>query len=107
MGYLIVFVVSLAVGVAVFFATMRQAAPTGTGGFGTPAGGGPPADPGPGMAYVPVAESRHDWQARMTGVLGLVVSVTVGGIALAISLYAFGVLIGKLIGGAVGDDPVG
>jgi hypothetical protein len=54
------------------------------------------------MSYVPVSASRHDWQARMTGVLGLVVSVTVAGIALAISLYAFGTLIARLFGSATG-----
>lgn len=107
MGYVIVFVVSLAVGVAVFFATMRQVGPLGAPGFGERAvasAGGPPPDPGPGMSYVPVASSRHDWQARLTGVLGLLVSVAVAGIALAISLYVLGSLVAKLFGGVAGSD---
>ncbi|HSL09922.1 MAG TPA: hypothetical protein VLA82_01225 [Actinomycetota bacterium] len=108
MGYLIVFVVAVAVGVAVFFATLRGVGPMGIAGFGerAPAASvGPPPDPGPGMSYVPVQESRHDWQARLTGVLGLLVAVAVAGIALAISIYALGVLIGKVFGGVGGADP--
>jgi hypothetical protein len=107
-GYLIVFFVAVAVGVAVFFTALR-----GTGATGSfertsaAAAGGPPPDPGPGMSYVPVQQSRHDWQARLTGVLGLLVSVAVAGIALAISLYAIGVLIGKLFGGVASSDPAG
>jgi hypothetical protein len=107
-GYLIVFVVAVAVGTAVYFATLRGVGPIGTFGFGEAApaaAGGPPPDPGPGMSYVPVQESRHDWQARLTGMLGLLVAVAVGGIALAISLYAIGVLFGKLFGGIGGGDP--
>ncbi len=106
MAYLIVFVVSLAVGVGVFFAALRGVGPIGAPGFGPTAGaaGGPPPDPGPGTSYVPVQQSRHDWQARLTGVLGLVVSVAVAGIALAISLYLVGVLIGKLFGSMGGGD---
>ena len=106
-AYLIVFLVSLAVGVAVFFAALRGVGPLGAPGFGGGAAamaGGAPPDPGPGMSYVPVQESRHDWQARLTGVLGLVVSVTVAGIALAISLYMVGLLIGKLFGSMGGGD---
>jgi hypothetical protein len=107
-GYLIVFFVSVTVGVAVFFTALR-----GTGATGSfehtsaAAAGGPPPDPGPGMSYVPVQESRHDWQARLTGVLGLLVSVAVAGITLAISLYAIGMLIGKLFGGVASTDPAG
>ena len=102
-GYLIVFIVAVGVGVAVFFATLRGFGPVGASGFGETAPAGPPPDPGPGMSYVPVQESRHDWQARLTGVLGLLVSVAVAGIALAISIYALGVLVGKLFGGVGGD----
>ena len=109
MGYLIVFVVSAGVGLAVFFVALRGTGAVGAPGFGEPAsataGGAPPPDPAPGMSYVPVQESRHDWQARLTGVLGLLVSVAVAGIALAISLYAIGVLIGKLFGDVAGGDP--
>jgi hypothetical protein len=108
-GYLIVFVVSAAVGLAVFFAALRGTGAIGAPGFGETAsetaGGAPPPDPAPGMSYVPVQESRHDWQARLTGVLGLLVSVAVAGIALAISLYVIGVLIGKLFGDVAGGDP--
>jgi len=107
-GYVIVFVVAVGVGVAVFFATLRGVGPIGSFGFGETspaAAAGPPPDPGPGMSYVPVQESRHDWQARLTGVLGLLVAVAVAGIALAISLYGIGVLIGKLFGSVGGGDP--
>lgn len=105
MAYLIVFVVSLAIGVAVFFAALRGVGPIGAPGFGGAAtAGGPPPDPGPGTSYVPVQQSRHDWQARLTGVLGLVVSVAVAAIALAISLYMVGLLIGKLVGSMGGGD---
>jgi hypothetical protein len=109
-GYLIVFFVSVAVGVAVFITALRGTGATGSfdrTSAAAAAAGGPPPDPGPGMSYVPVQESRHDWQARLTGVLGLLVSVAVAGIALAISLYAIGVLIGKLFGGVASSDPAG
>ena len=105
MGYLIVFLVSVAVGVAVFFTTMRGVALPRFSGFdGAPDRTPPPADPGPGMSYVPVASGRHDWQARLTGVLGLVVSVVVAGIALAVSIYALGALVARLFSGVGGGD---
>lgn len=106
-GYLLVFVVALLVGIGVFFATLRGA--PALVGFGEPPPGGqgqamPDSGSGPGPGYVPVSAESHDWQARMTGVLGLVVSVTVAAIALAISLYAFGALIARLLGSAGGGD---
>lgn len=114
MGYLVVFVISLAVAAGVFFVTVRGWPALRVPGsrerafgatFGREPGGGahePPADPEPGTSYVPVAQDRHDWQARMTGVLGLVVSVAVAGIALAVSLYAFGALVARLFEGVGG-----
>jgi hypothetical protein len=105
-GYLIVFVISLAVAGAVFYVTLRGIPLVGASGWSWPSARGDraaadegPPEPAPGMSYVPVAEERHDWQARMTGVLGLLVSVAVAAIALAVSLYAVGALIARLFAG--------
>ena len=116
MGYLIVFLVSLAVGGAVFGMSLRGVPgagwsdPDADGGFGDHAElsslAGSSGAGGSGTAYVPVATTAQDWQSRLTGVLGLVVSVAVAGIALAVGIYALGAVIGKLIGGLTGGgDP--
>jgi hypothetical protein len=99
-AYLLVFVVALAVGAAVYVSTVRAGAGRPDGGFGEVAG---PAPREPGGAYLPVAADAPDWQSRITGVLGLVISVVVAGVALAASIYALGALIGKLFGGISGD----
>jgi len=104
-AYLLVFVVALAVGAAVYVSTVRAGAARPDGGFGEGAEvGGAPREAG--GAYLPVAADGPDWQSRITGVLGLVISVVVAGVALAASIYALGALIGKLFGGISGDAGV-
>jgi len=79
-GYLIVFAIASAVGVAVYAVTLREEAQPLPGltdlQSQTPAG-----------TYVSVAGGKPDWQSRLTGLLGLFVAVIVGAAALAAVLY--------------------
>jgi len=101
MAYLLVFLASLAVGGAVFAVSLRRPAVTTSSSGFDPAE--PPAD-GPGTTYLPVATAPPSWHTRLTGALGLLISIAVAAIALAVGIYAFGSAIGRLIGGAVGGD---
>jgi hypothetical protein len=102
-AYLLVFVVAFAVGAAVYVSTVRAGAGRPDGGFGEGAEVAGAASREQGGPYLPVAADGPDWQSRITGVLGLVISVVVAGVALAVSIYALGALIGKLFGGISGD----
>lgn len=101
MTYLLVFLGSLAVGGVVFAVSLRRpAAATSSSGFD-------PAEPpaaGPGTAYLPVATAPPSWHTRLTGALGLLISIAVAAIALAVGIYTFGSAIGRLIGGAFGGE---
>jgi hypothetical protein len=50
--------------------------------------------------YIPVAPASPSWHARLGGLMGLVIAVGAGAIALALSLYAIGSLIARLVSGA-------
>jgi hypothetical protein len=82
MPYLIVLALASAVGVAVYAITLRAGthpASLDAGPAEAPIPAGPPT-------YL-VDDGRPGWQVRLTGLLGLVVAVVVGGIALAAVLY--------------------
>ena len=79
MGYVLVLLVSLAVGAAVYVVTARN----GSVAFGSHRAGGDE-----GEAYVPVGTAQSDWQTRMTGVLGLLIVVVGGAIVAALGTYA-------------------
>jgi hypothetical protein len=79
-GYLIVFVVAAGVGVAVYALTLRDAT------F-TVAGPGEPSRSAPDGTYVSVSGGTPDWQSRLTGLVGLLVAVVIGAVALAAVLY--------------------
>jgi hypothetical protein len=98
-AYALVFLVALAVGAGVYVVSLRRA-PFVEGGFGSEATAAPPPEP----ALLPVATNRPDWQTRLTGVLGLLIAVTVGAVALTLALVAFGSLIARLFGSVSGGD---
>jgi hypothetical protein len=79
MGYVLVLLVSLAVGAAVYVVSARN----GSVAFGSHRAGGDE-----GEAYVPVGTAESDWQTRMTGVLGLLIVVVGGAIVAALGTYA-------------------
>jgi hypothetical protein len=83
-GYLIVFVIASAVGVAVYALTLRE----GLVPVESTSAGEPGAEASrPEGTYVSVAGGRPDWQSRLTGLIGLVVAVVLGAVALAAILY--------------------
>jgi hypothetical protein len=79
-GYLLVFVIAAGVGVAVYALTLRD-------GMQPIPGFSEPDPPKPEGSYVSVAGGTPDWQSRLTGLLGLVVAVVIGAVALAAVLY--------------------
>jgi hypothetical protein len=87
LGYLLVFMVALAVGAAVFVLSVREA-PETDGGFGRDSTLPPP--PAAGTTYVPVTTSAPDWQTRLQGLLGLAISVALAALGLAVAVYAVG-----------------
>ena len=104
MAYLLVFVCSLAVGGVVFAVSLRRPVVRPSSSGFDPPGVGEPPRAGPDTAYVPVATAPPSWHTRLTGALGLLISIAAAAVALAVGVYAFGAAIGRLIGGAVGGD---
>jgi hypothetical protein len=122
MGFLLVFAVAVAVGVLVYRLTAggdetpRVAEPATpapdadgsawVGGevFGEPREGavaGPePPRAGPPEGYIPVTPGASSWHARLGGAMGLVIAVAIGAIALALSLWAVGTLVARLVSDA-------
>jgi hypothetical protein len=113
MTYVMVFLAALVTGALVYWLTLRAGriepadAPSDGGGGFLP---DPPDTPGgysyatsyaaaapDGRTYVPIGVDRRSWQTRTVGVLGLLISVTLGAALLAFSLYQCGSLIAKLI----------
>ena len=86
MPYLIVLAMATAAGVAVYAITLRSAThPTS---MATTAVVDPAPEPAPeGRPTYLTGDGRPDWQMRLTGLLGLVVAVVLGGITLAAVLY--------------------
>ncbi len=54
----------------------------------------PPAAAG--GAYLPIVRTEPSWRNRMTGVVGLIVMVSFGGVALALALYAGGSMLAHM-----------
>jgi len=108
MAYVMVFLVAVAVGAAVYVVGMREGSAAqgypGVAAAGAGASGGADAA-GQAGAYVRVSAMRPDWQTRLTGFLGLIVAVVVGAVVLAVSLYvAFSWLVHLLGGVASSSD---
>lgn len=109
-GYLVVLVVAAVVGVGVYWVSMRlisdEAAPDvaewqGTGLVPPEPGAAPQAQPsipmGTGGSYIPVSAGSPSWQARVGGIMGLVVAVGVASLMLAFALYEAGTMIARLM----------
>jgi hypothetical protein len=101
-AYVIVLLVAAAVGVAVYYLTIRPGVIPLPGFGGEPAS--PPVAPPRPSTYVSVIASKPDWQSRMTGILGLAVAVVVGAVALAGSIYLSASWLVRLIGHATKSD---
>ncbi len=88
MAYVIVLLVAAAVGGGVYYLSIQRGVIPFPG-FQTEAPAPAPSPSGPptGSSYVSVTAAKSDWQSRMTGVLGLAVTVVVGAVALAGSVY--------------------
>lgn len=106
MAYMMVFLVAVAVGAAVYVVTVREGLGARmfsglTGAEAGAPGGGDAAAAGQAGAYVRVSAMRPDWQTRLTGFLGLIVAVVVGAVVIAVSLYVAFSWLAHLLGGVV------
>jgi hypothetical protein len=83
-SYLIVFFIAAVVGAAVYFLSIREDETrdddAGISDDVVPQSSGS-------HAYLPLSASHQDWATRLTGMLGLLITVVVGAIALAVSVY--------------------
>jgi hypothetical protein len=83
-SYLIVFFIAALVGTAVYLLSIREDG-------GSPDDGGfvdeVAPSPGGSRAFLPISTTHQDWATRLTGLLGLLVTVVVGAVVLAVSVY--------------------
>ncbi len=102
MPFVIVAVLSVVVGCAVYLGTVRtQGAPPATG-FGETEPEEAleaiePGAPAPGYAYLQVSTQGPGVRERLQGLVGVIVLLGVGAAALALALYELGHLINKTI----------
>ena len=102
MPIVIVVVLSVVVGAAVYLGTVRtQGKPPATG-FGESESDGAleafePGAPAPGYAYLQVSTRGPELRDRLQGLVGVIVLLGVGATALAFALYELGHLINKTI----------
>jgi len=102
MPFMIVAVLSVLVGCAVYLGTVRtQGAPPATG-FGKTEPEEAleaiePGAPAPGYAYLQVSTQGPGVRERLQGLVGVIVLLGVGAAALALALYELGHLINKTI----------
>ena len=122
LGTVVVLVVAAAVGVLVYRLTAGDGRPAddqdqalpGTGAdvsewrgeTDTASDGGGDASTVP-EGYIPVAPGAPSWHSRLGGLMGLVIAVGAGAIALALALYAIGELIARLVSSAGESTPPG
>jgi len=110
--YVLVFLAALFVGAVVYVLSLRVEEqgpdrPTDPQPATPPA----PAAP-PGAVYVPLSPATTTWEHRVTGMLGLLVTVTLAGALLAFVAYAGGSMLFRAIseaasnGGVSGGAPV-
>lgn len=129
-GTLVVLALATAVGLLVYRLTAGTDSPTGGPSAGGPddpgvaewrgrdadprsavggPGGGTATDTEPRQAvpegYIPVAPGGPSWNSRLGGLMGLVIAVGAGAIALALALYALGELIARLVSSASNSTP--
>jgi hypothetical protein len=104
MAYLIVVLLSVLVGCAVYAATLRagreRPVALGFDGMASEAYGVDPDGaevPGPGYTYLRVATHGPSWRDRAFGFVGLIVLVSVSAAALALGIYQLGHLVNVTI----------
>lgn len=100
---MLVFLAALLVGAVVYSLSVRveQQRPgrdVETEPFAAP----PPAAP-PGAIYVPLAPATTTWEHRVTGMLGLLVTVALAGALLAFVVYAGGSMLFRAISDAASN----
>lgn len=99
MGYAVVVVAALAVGVAVYVLTLRRSTLPDTSSFGSQGSeiaGGPVRSSS--VTYVPVSpETPVSWQSRSISLLGLVALVMVCAATIAVALYQVGSVLIRVI----------
>jgi hypothetical protein len=131
LGTLVVLALATAVGVLVYRLTAGTDGPTGGRGAAGPdadadvaewrgrdtdplpgagvSGGGASTDVEPRQAvpegYIPVAPGGPSWNSRLGGLMGLVIAIGAGAIALALALYALGELVARLVSSAGNGAP--
>ena len=99
MGYAVVVVTALAVGVAVYVLTLRRSTQPDTSSFGSQ-GSEIVGDPvrSSGVTYVPVAPGTPaSWRSRLISLLGLVALVMVSAATIAVALYQVGSVLIRVI----------
>ncbi len=103
MRYLVVLLASLGVGAVVYIVSLRAAEqePAAVG-FEPPEAPAPPdaagEGPPPGYTYLQVEVTRGpSIGQRIQGLLGSLALVAIAAVAMALSLYALGALIGRMI----------
>jgi len=103
MPLVLVAVLSLLVGCAVYVGTIRgQQSPSATG-FGEAEESFETGTPPPGYAYLQVSTQGPRLRDRLQGVLGVVLLVGVAAVTLAFALYELGHLINKTIETFLGE----
>jgi len=109
MEYALIFLSALLVGAIVYWATLRQeqrgpAAPDEQGDLSAAAEGAPPAPAAqPGTVYVPLTPAIRTWETRVSGVVGILVVVTLSAVVLALVLYLGGSFVVSLFGDAASN----
>lgn len=108
MEYALVFLSALLVGAIVYWATLRQEQrqPAEEVDYNVPGEGTPPPPSSSGTVYVPVAPAATTWETRVSGVVGIVVIVTLSAAVLALALYLGGAFIVGLFGDAATNGGV-
>jgi hypothetical protein len=124
-GTVLVLVVAVAVGVLVF--RLTDGGPEGSGASEAPASdawtdrpatratqaeepaaevvSAPPMPLEPPEGYIRVAPGAPSWHTRLGGAMGLVIAVAVGAVALALSLWALGTFVARMLTGAAESAP--
>ncbi|HKN80466.1 MAG TPA: hypothetical protein VJZ98_03920 [Actinomycetota bacterium] len=102
MPFMIVAVLSVLVGCAVYLGTVRGQRTPPAAGFGETEPeealeGIEPGAPAPGYAYLQVSTQGPELRERLQGLVGVIVLLGVGAAALAFALYELGHLINKTI----------
>jgi uncharacterized iron-regulated membrane protein len=99
-GYLLIVVLSVAVGVVVYQASGRVSLPDeGPEGWtgAAPREREAPPSPPTNFERLSISRVRRSWHDRMIGILGLVVSVAIGTVALTGGLYLLGRMVIALL----------